>query len=50
MCILLGKRPSKGKRKSEDNENPAPKLKKCKVVMASVPLDATIINIDDGGC
>lgn len=47
MCILLGKRPSKGKRKSEDNEKPAPKLKKRKVVMASVPLDATIINIDD---
>jgi hypothetical protein len=47
MCIPPGKRPSKGKRKSDDNEKPAPKLKKRKVVKASVPLDATIINIDD---
>jgi pyruvate/2-oxoglutarate dehydrogenase complex dihydrolipoamide acyltransferase (E2) component len=47
MCILPGKRPSKGKRKSDDNEKPARKLKKRKVVMASVPLDTTIINIDD---
>ena len=36
-----------GKRKSDDTEKPAPKPKKCKVVMASVPLDATIISIDD---
>jgi len=28
-------------------KNPHPSQKKCKVVMVSVPLDATIINIDD---
>src|ERR1700678_1063747 len=47
MHILPGKRPSKGKRKSYDNEKAAPKPKKRKVVMVSVPLDATIINIGD---
>lgn len=47
MYILAGKRPSKGKRKRDDGEKPAPKLKKQKVAIASLPPNATIINVDD---
>jgi len=42
-----GKRPSKGKRKSDDKDRPAPKSKKQKVAAAPLPANATIIAIDD---
>jgi hypothetical protein len=47
MYILPGKRPSKGKRKRDDGEKPASKLKKQKVAIALLPPNATIINVDD---
>jgi hypothetical protein len=50
ICTFPGKRPSRGKRKNEDKleEKPAPKLKKRKITVApSLPVDATIIDIDD---
>jgi hypothetical protein len=47
MYIFPGKRPSKGKRKHDNSENPAPKMKKQKVAVASLPPNTTIINVDD---
>jgi hypothetical protein len=49
ICIVTGKKPSKGKRKHEEDpeEKPAPKTKKQKVKAAPPPLNTSIIHVQD---
>ena len=47
ICALLGKRPSKGKRKSDDKGKSGPKMKKQKTAATALCSGPTIINIDD---